>query len=691
MVFKNIKFGVVLIFVLIMGVFALSHNGATETNLLKTIMPVSVSNNSEIIEVSEKLSSVIKVVYESDNEDDLERLKTNFESGLKNCEVITFDFSTLGKIYSTHPSDFLSDEDRKLISDNKYDDIKHNAIEELYSPVGVPLVDFDKDPFFFLADFVKSLKVNTSASPDISGQSYDYGLIKQNDGSDIKDIVKLQKKLSKGGNKVYLAGSPVHTYYTQHDAVISINVICTLAVLLILALTYFYYRDMKVVLPMGLSICFGFLAGYCATKLLFSTFHIITLVFSTTLIGIGIDYSYHYLFNSNHNKQFIKNLTNSMFTTVLSFSLLCFSDFELLKQISVFTSVGLVSIYLFVIFVYPCFEFPQSEKTISFTVTDKYKKYIWGLIGVVVLAGGLRLHFNDSLTALYKPTKNLVKSETIYNRLSGAVPKNKVILVKGDNFEQIAQREEQIGNLLYANDIRYISGSKFIPSEKRQKENAGIISKFYSIHNDNFDGILTVKPVAKYTEINTTYKDIPYLKNFMLDDNTSVIYAYADNLPEFNFDFAKIIDVEGVCGKYLKQYRHIILKLLPFIWGFVLILLFVLYGVKKGCRMFVPPFVSSVFALCFASLFGQAVTLFSLLSTILILGFTIDYSIFRSDGERKSEDGIFISCMTTAFSFFALSFTTFKFISSLSFILFVGIVTSYILGKMLFSEDREHI
>ena len=47
--------------------------------------------------------------------------------------------------------------------------------------------------------------------------------------------------------------------------------------------------------------------GFVAVNLFFESFQLITMVFSTTLIGIGIDYSYHYFFAEKIDKTFIKN------------------------------------------------------------------------------------------------------------------------------------------------------------------------------------------------------------------------------------------------------------------------------------------------------------------------------------------------------------------------------------------------
>src|SRR5699024_7731103 len=110
----------------------------------------------------------------------------------------------------------------------------------------------------------------------------------------------------------------------------------------------FYFKNIKILIPVILSILFGFLFGFSISTLIFKKLHILTFVFSTTLIGIRLDYSLH-SFLVGDEKNFIKNLTVSMLTTVFAFLILLFSNMEILKQIAVFTSFGLIGVYLFVV------------------------------------------------------------------------------------------------------------------------------------------------------------------------------------------------------------------------------------------------------------------------------------------------------------------------------------------------------
>ena len=96
------------------------------------------------------------------------------------------------------------------------------------------------------------------------------------------------------------------------------------------------------------------------------------------------------------------------------------------------------------------------------------------------------------------------------------------------------------------------------------------------------------------------------------------------------------------------------------------------------------------------SLFNQPVNLFHVLALFLIAGFSLDYSIFRFNSIKnpalsgiKSANAVLISCATSVFSFLLLSFTSFKLISSLGFVLSLGLISSYVLSLLLINNDSK--
>ena len=405
-------------------ILLLRNFGGIETNLAKSILPENIVKNSRIIDVADMQSKSVKVIFESDDENSLEELKQNFvdEVDKKNFLPANLDFLRLLDWYSNSPVNFISPKTRALLLEKNYNAVYEQSLARLYNPAGIPLVEVSKDPFLLLTDFLLSNNLG-SKNYYIDGKYYDSEIFKLNAAQDmqspaIANLIKLKNKYSDGKNNIYLAGTPVHTYQTSISSSVSINIICFLITVLIIFLTYYYFRSFKILLPIALSIAFGFLAGFAISKTIFSTFHIITFLFGTTLIGIGIDYSYHYIFSENFDKSFVKDLTLSLLSTMMAFSLLYFLKIDILNQIATFTNAGLAAIYIFILTIYPCIKFPKSVRFFKFQFNKKIKISVIIFVIFSIITGLLKVNFDDSLTSLYTPAKNLLKAEKLFNKIS---------------------------------------------------------------------------------------------------------------------------------------------------------------------------------------------------------------------------------------------------------------------------------
>jgi len=696
---KIFKFIILPLLFLTLSFWAIALKGNVETNLLKTLLPANIIKATNIIPIANKSASVIKVVFESAEEKSLEELKNKFIEALdtKYFDVNTPNVSGLLKQYLSNPTNFLSEPTRAMLKSKKYDEVYSKSIMALYNPAGIQLSPIDRDPYLLFDDFITQNSQLTQNTNQFNDKYFDFltlkiknqeGLSPDLSNKKISELVKIQKDLTQQNSKIYLAGSPIHSYHTSTHSVIAINLICIMSTLLIMVLTYYYFKNIKILIPIALSIIFGMLCGYIASKLWFENFQILTMVFSTTLIGIGIDYSYHYCFKEKFDKTFVKNLSLSLITTLIPFALLYTTQIELLKQISVFSVFGLSAIYLFVLIFYPCFDFTKPQKSLHFPI----KIYRLALATLLILSasGFTKLQFNDSLTALYTPSKELLTAEKLYDKISGNFRKDtQIITIKGSNLNDILQKEEIFTQDLSQNNIEYISLSKFIPSEIRQKDNFNLVKELYNNNLNNFVSILSQKQISKlknqkFRPVLFNINDYPFLSDFLLTPTTSLVFAFSDKEIQVQHDFAGIVNFKQNIQKYMKEYREILYRIFPFAITLVALILCILYRLREGLKLLLPPCIGIFAATGLSSILLGELNLFSLISLFLVLGFTMDYSIFRAQREKAVEDAIFISSLTTSFSFLLLSITGFKLLSSISLVLFFGIHVSYLSGYVLF-------
>lgn len=646
-----------LVCIFIIGlVSVLINKPVIETDILK-----SISNNQILIDINQHLNSDIVVIFKSGSiQDFCDKIKN------KNLgQIVSINDYKYTELIQSHPKNFLTFETRKLIKEKNYQEVANKGMNRLYNPMNVPLVSLDKDPYLFVNEyFLSDFKLS------------DYSVVKIKTDC-IGEVITLAKDYD-----VYLAGSPVHAYKTAQKSAFQINVFCILATIFIILLCKYIFGSSKVFIPIILSILFGYITGYIATSLIFGTLHVITLVFATTLIGVGVDYSLHYYSNIVHDKEFYKNLTTSMGTTILAFSLLLIPDITLLNQIAVYTISGLFAVYLFVIIVYPNLNIKGGNVRKNIKLLNIKREWFILVVSMLILIGLMQIRIDDTPENLYNPDKDLKQAEIINQQISN--PENKEIsIIVVDSFEE----EELICDILNENNVQNISSTKFIPTTKRQIENINLVNELYKNNLDEYGNFLTDGQknnlIQKYNET-FDYE----MASFKLNNDKKIIIAYNLN-SEILKPLNNIIclNIQKEISKDLKKCRKNIQPLIPLLFVGMFIVLYSIYK-NRAYKILFPSMVGVGVSLAVSLLLGNGINIFSILTIFLIIGFTIDYSIFKSTQNRNSDIAVMAACLSTVFSFFLLSFASFKLISTIGTMLFIGIGTSYLASCILFDNSK---
>ena len=694
----RILFIIVLAGITILALIKPQH---VETNLLRAFFSGGVKDEL-LVELSGKYSSNINVLLESVNPDLLEKTKEEFISKIdKNCfEIQSADFAKTLDFYKKYKNNLLAYKDYKTMKSGDFETITRQAVDNLYNPFSFSLLPEEEDPFLLFTDYITSLG-NGGIVNSINGKFYEIINLKVEKelalspslmNKEVKNLIDLKEKQSNELVNVYLTGAPVHSYYASARSMNEINIICIISAIFVSGLILGYFRSLKILLPILTSLAIGMGMGYFTTSLLFSSIHILTFVFSTTLIGICVDYSFHYLMECDLKKVF-KSLTVSMLSTVCALLILLLSGIELLRQIAVFTSAGLITVYFIVILFYQYLP-PQKSRNIFDLKFSRAKIFILSFIALVICIGLFRIKFNDDIRTMYKPSKQMLAAEKLYKEVTSTNSNTSFVIVEGDNLQEILEREEIIGEKLNENNTAYYAISKFLPSIKRQKENAHLHRMLYDEELSVFNELLTsqdlwnIRHFADHCFAEDAFKQIPQLNEFMLDNTHSMMVLYDVENPQFLtcMDKAHYVNLPVEISNGIKQVRVTCLKILLPIFILLYVLLGFIFSFKNACKIILPSIVASLFSICFISIF-QPINLFHILAIFLITGFGLDYAIFRFNGSKNSNDAVLISCITTVFSFLLLAFTSFKLISSLGFVLALGLLSSYILSILLISKD----
>lgn len=735
-----------ILFVLILvtlGVLVLFEPAHTETNILKAIF--SSKSDNLLVDLSSRFSAKINIIVESNDFEKAEEVSKTIYAKIDKTKMKSSDASITEIIeeYEKYHNNLLSNQTRKYLINKQYDKVEENAYEALYNPVIPPVGSIEDDPFLLLTDFVMNLNENSQALSSFTP-------IQQNDkfyslvmldvdkelalsptvlNKEVKKLVDIQKEFSKNGTKVYLTGAPIHSYFASSHSIFEINLICILSTLFVIGLVFWYFGSLSPLIPIGLSIGLGIYAGYCMTALVFRNIHILTFVFSTTLIGVCVDYSLHYFVALKEGKtgtevikDIFKSLTVSLITTVSAFLILLFADFTLLRQISIFTITGLVTVYGIVVLWYPLWLNRRVGKTQCPHKTDKdafvgqamsdnnsnekdhaslhlgifvskprlTAQLLSCLIAILLIIGLFHTHFDDNIKNMYTPPKTLLNAEKLFTEIAGTSADTSIFVVKGNNLEELLQKEEEIADKL--NGIEYQALSKYVPSEKRQKSNQILRKELYRTKLNDFAIFLPVQKRSQLISQNygnnflSVNNDFEFMKkNFLIDKNTSIMVVSGYNGEKI--DGVRIINFQKDISAQIKHCRRVCLGLLIPIFGLLYLLLAKIYDKKSGLKILLPSICAVILVFGILGLFGRPINLFHLLAIFLIIGFGLDYSVFRFTNPEKAGDSVLLSCITTVFSFALLAFAGFKLISSLGTVLSLGLLSSYIFSLKLIEKD----
>ena len=722
-----------ILFLVTIGILVLIRPAHTETNILRAIF--STKNDNLLVDLSNRFSAKINIIVESENPQKAEEISKTFYSKIDKHKIQSsnISYTQILEDYEKYSNNLLSNKTRKYLINKQYDKVEEKAYETLYNPITPPIGSIENDPFLLLTDFVMNFSDKKQLPENFTPIQFNdkyYSLVMLNVdsqialsptimNSEVKKLIKLQKDLNTKEAKIYLTGAPSHSYYASSHSIFEINLIGILSTLFVIGLVYFYFGSLIPLLPISISIGCGIYTGYCITALTFGDIHILTFVFSTTLIGVCVDYSLHYFVaikneknKTNIIKDIFKSLTVSLITTVSAFLILLFADFVLLRQISVFTISGLVTVYAIVVLFYPIIKFNLKQKNnkLNFlnlikinptTVLQKYRKlnehfsklnpiiYVT-IFSTIIFVGLCRIHFDDNIKNMYTPPKNLLKAEKLFAEIAGTNGNTSIFVIKGKNLEDILQKEEEVTKNL--ENTEYQALSKYIPSIKRQKSNQILRKELY---RNNLNDYATFLPEAKRSElINQNYgnnfltinKSFDYLKkNFLIDQNTSMIIVSNYNGNKING--VKIINFQKDISSQIKHCRKICIGLLLPIFGILYLLLAKIYDNKSGFKILLPSICAVFFVFGILGIFNCPINLFHLLAIFLIIGFGLDYSVFRFTNPEKSGDSVLLSCLTTVFSFALLAFAGFKLINSLGIVLALGLLSSYIFSIKLIKRQ----
>jgi predicted exporter len=475
----------------------------------------------------------------------------------------------------------------------------------------------------------------------------------------------------------------------------TIGVGSLVGIVLLMWLTFHSLRPIGLIL---LSISIGFLGSLSVCLLLFERIHLITLVFGASLIGVAQDYGIYFLCNrlgvdrtlasSALLKRLLPGLCLTLLAAVIGYLGLALTPFPGLRQMAVFSALGLVFAWLTVVCWFPLLVGPDTLKEgklaqrygaalAHWPRLQKNRSTLAVLLAFIVLAGfGIaRLGVNDDIRLLQNSPTELVADQIKLSKLLDAPTPVQFYLVRGASSEIVLQREEalkkRLDPLIAAGRISgYQALSNWVPSNKTQLErralieakllfDGGPLTQLAAAIDEDAAWVAATRDHLRASaqpmtpeQFLATPASAPWRHLWLgqiSDGNSSsdgdgkpahasivalrglghaglpLLEHAADGLDGVQW-VDKVAEISSVLGQYRQMMGAVVL-------GAYLMVYAMLYRrYRSGTwRVLAPGIVASVATLALLGLAGQDLQLFHVLALMLLLGIGVDYGIFMQE------------------------------------------------------------
>ncbi len=514
-----------------------------------------------------------------------------------------------------------------------------------------------------------------------------------------------------------------------------IGVLSSVAVLILLISVF---RRFKTMLFGAVPILCGLLFGLITTFFLFDKIHIVSLTMGICLIGICVDYSFHYLseFSFSNTKTWdstdglfsiLPGITLGAFTSIIGYAVFLVVPFEGLKQTALFTISGLIGAYFTVVLLFPwCFSKRGKPVTSSYLfltmLIDRYLrsfnsrtfKTIVTLASVVVLALGLsRISFFDGLEIFEMKTQEL---DSVQQRVASVTENRygaKLLLIRADKTEELLLAVERADKKLQQMKSRgEISGfqtvTRYVPSLKTQKENIALLQDRFQTHKDSIEqflftiGFQQIHIDSLFSHISDSNEHFIAIDNWAqssvsnqfrqlwIGELDGVHYSVAEVTLNNDTTSLKALTSDDTIflinnreefSATLRKLRQNLMYLIPLFYLLIFIILVVRYRLKRSLGIIVPPLASCLLTVALLSLFSFEITLMHILGLTLILGVGIDYTIFLTESKGDiliTGISIVMSGLTTIFSFGLLVVSRTPALNAFGITIIIGIMLSLV-------------
>ncbi|MCL1091069.1 MMPL family transporter [Shewanella profunda] len=452
----------------------------------------------------------------------MQKLETDLVTGKKGAltDIRSADMQlgeALGQYYFPHRFKLLTEPQAEALATKDIGSLLEAATAQLYNAFGYANSNLlAQDPLLLFP-------ANLLALAPSSNVRASQGILLANQGNNVAAVVMAKGResafnpnaqlaqmtaLTLGLNAVkqnypditlLKAGALFHAIAATQTAKREISILGLASLLGVIALVWLAFRSVMPLLLAIVTISSGLLLAVTFTLSVFGELHLLTLVFGTSLIGIAIDYSFHFycerLSDTERSAQatvayIFPTVTLAFITSALAYVGIGLAPFPGMQQVAIFCAAGLLGAYLTLILAYPLLagsHLPSGSRPLALagkylanlTLLSKRLTTPLGLVGcaLVILvwcaAGLTELKVDDDIRHLQQSPASVAEPENQLRKLLSGGTDNQFLLVRAASEEALLQQLERVSPLLDAAIAHqelgnYVSLSRYLPSHQRQ-------------------------------------------------------------------------------------------------------------------------------------------------------------------------------------------------------------------------------
>lgn len=652
----------------------------------------------------------------------------------------------------------LSDADRARIDQGELAGLRDTALRELYSPAGLARLTALADDPLGLADRalragsgapgragleagVLSLHEGDRVQVLVLAQTRDNPFSASAADGLAEAFAKARAAAQAQGATVLGSGVALHALAASSRARQEAGLLGGASTLACAALLFAVFGALRPALLALLSMGYGMLLALVLSQALFGRLHLLTVVFGTSLIGVSLDYAIHFLADQFRRPQDWQPpqalghigtaVVMGLATTALGYAAFATAPLPVLRQMAVFSALGLLGAAWTVWMALPALArpapLPQHDRWLRLAAALAPRRlpvWLWLLLAAATALGLSRVQFSDQLRGLQASPAQLVAEETALRAALGAGFDSRFFMVLAASDEALLQAEEaltaRLATLKAAGALGgYRAISRALPSAARQAADRQRVAALYRdggtaaalLTELGFPpAVLTAQRAALQAGASLSPAALASprlapLAPLWLGEVAPGRHASLVTLEGVNDLPAVAAAADGLAGVHwrdpvqevsnsLQAQREAAISRMAMVYLAMALLLAWRYGPGPGLLTLAAPLGGSALTLAVLAAAGLPLTLFTVLTLLLVLGFGVDYAIFLREGARQSESAplssrlaVWLAAATALLSFGSLSFSATPFLRDIGLTLCLGVGFS-LLFSLTLAPDR---